>query len=67
LDRGQVAPGKVADLVAFDPDAIRDRADFESPTAAPEGIHWVMQRGQLVVQRGSHLGARMGERLQPAS
>lgn len=64
-DRGQVAPGKVADLVAFDSEAIRDRADFENPTAAPEGISWVMQRGELVVQGDTYLGARMGERLKP--
>jgi N-acyl-D-amino-acid deacylase len=64
-DRGRVAPGMVADLVAFDPEAIRDRADFGSPTAAPEGISWVMQRGRLVVEHGSHLGARVGERLSP--
>jgi N-acyl-D-amino-acid deacylase len=64
-DRGRVAPGKVADLVAFDPEAVRDRADFESPTAAPEGISWVMQRGRLVVQGDNYLGGRMGERLQP--
>ncbi len=64
-DRGRIAPWKVADLVAFDPAAIRDRADFETPTAEPVGIAWVMQRGRLVVQHGSYLGARVGERLHP--
>jgi N-acyl-D-aspartate/D-glutamate deacylase len=64
-DRGTIAPGKAADLVAFDPARIRDLADYAEPTREPEGIAWVMVNGQLVVRGGRYLGPRAGRRLVP--
>jgi N-acyl-D-amino-acid deacylase len=52
LDRGIVRPGMVADLVAFDADAIRDTATYEDPRQAPEGIPHVWVAGVPTVLGG---------------
>lgn len=64
-ERGTVAPGLVADLVAFDPGTVVDRATYHDPLVAPAGIAWVMQAGELVVREGRWLGRRRGRRLTP--
>ncbi|MFI0418592.1 amidohydrolase family protein [Spongiactinospora sp. 9N601] len=65
-DRGRIAPGLIADLVAFDPVTVRDTGDYHDPAGAPEGIAWVAQAGRLTVANGRHLGVRAGRRLLPA-
>jgi N-acyl-D-amino-acid deacylase len=62
-DRGRVAPGYVADLVAFDADRVADSCDYRDPVHPPSGIAWVLQAGQLVVEDGRWLGTRRGRRL----
>jgi N-acyl-D-aspartate/D-glutamate deacylase len=64
-DRGTIAAGMAADLVAFDPAEVRDLADYTEPTREPAGIAWVMVNGQVVVRGGRYLGPRAGRRLQP--
>ncbi|MDA3643089.1 D-aminoacylase [Saccharopolyspora indica] len=66
-DRGQIAPGKIADLVAFDPRTVGDRGDYADPMQQPAGIPWVCQRGRTVVEDGRYLGHRSGIRLTPRS
>lgn len=66
-DRGVIAPGKAADLVAFDPARIADLADYADPTRTPQGIAWVMVNGQIVVRDGRYLGRRAGRRLLPSA
>lgn len=46
-NRGTLAPGKFADLVAFKPEAIRDLATYELPTLQSEGIEAVMVNGVM--------------------
>lgn len=65
-DRGVIAPGMVADLVAFDAASFEDRADYTTPTLPPAGLRWVLQGGELVVRGARYLGQRRGRRLQPA-
>ena len=46
-DRGVVAVGNYADLVVFDPLTIADRATYENPKEASDGIDHVFVNGQL--------------------
>lgn len=64
-ERGRVRPGLMADLVAFDPQAVSDDCDFLDPVRPPAGIAWVMQAGAMVAENGSYLGHRRGRRLTP--
>jgi N-acyl-D-amino-acid deacylase len=64
--RGTLSAGAYADLVVFDPAAIRDVATYEDPKREPEGVHWVVINGQLVYDHGRHTGARPGELLRSA-
>ncbi len=60
LDRGLVRPGMVADLVAFDPATIEDRATFEDPHQYPEGIPVVVVGGQVTIRDGEQTGVLAG-------
>ncbi|MGH3318785.1 MAG: N-acyl-D-amino-acid deacylase family protein [Streptosporangiaceae bacterium] len=64
-DRGRIAPGAVADLVAFDPERVADVCDYRDPVHPPTGIAWVMQAGRVAVRDGRWLGSRLGTRLRP--
>jgi N-acyl-D-amino-acid deacylase len=63
--RGVIAPGAFADLVAFDPDRVSDRATFEAPLQYPVGVPHVMVNGQWVLRDGEHTGARPGRVVEP--
>ncbi len=63
--RGTIAPGQVADLVAFDANSIADDLDYGDPKRAPKGIAWVMVNGQRVVEGDKVVGGRQGVRLTP--
>ncbi|WP_214110525.1 N-acyl-D-amino-acid deacylase family protein [Acrocarpospora catenulata] len=65
-DRGQIRPGFVADLVAFDPSTVADRATFEQPRQAPVGIALTVVGGQIVVRDGVLGTARPGKVLRHA-
>jgi N-acyl-D-amino-acid deacylase len=59
-DRGLVRPGLAADLVLFDAERVVDRATYEEPRQAPEGIELVVVNGVVVVESGRHSGATPG-------
>ena len=59
-DRGRIAAGCAADLVAFDPDTVEDRAAYADPWHPPEGIHMVLVNGTIAVEGGAHTGALPG-------
>lgn len=61
--RGQVREGFHADLVAFDPARIEDRATYEAPYTKPAGIAHVLVNGGLAVRDGEITGARHGSAL----
>lgn len=60
-DRGQIKVGHCADLVIFNPDTVRDTADYEHPTRAAEGIRSVLVNGVLTWHDGQHTGGRAGQ------
>ena len=62
-DRGIVRPGMLADLVAFDPDTVRDRATYQNPLQYSEGVPYVAVNGELVVDEGQITEARPGRPL----
>ncbi len=59
-DRGVVAEGHYADLIAFDADTIIDTADFTDPRTPPVGIPYVVVNGELAVDGGRATGALAG-------
>jgi N-acyl-D-aspartate/D-glutamate deacylase len=59
-DRGELRPGKAADVVVFAPDRIADVATYAMPQRYPEGIRAVLVNGRVVVEDGTHLGERPG-------
>lgn len=59
-DRGRLAVGAVADIVAFDADAVVDRATFADPHRYAEGVHHVFVAGRAVLLGGRMTGERPG-------
>ena len=58
--RGVIRPGAAADLVIFRPEAVIDRASFETPKQPAGGIERVMVAGVTEWQDGASTGARAG-------
>jgi N-acyl-D-amino-acid deacylase len=59
-ERGLIRTGCFADLVLFDPQAVRDEASFEEPARPAAGIELVMVNGAVVWQRGVPTGRHPG-------
>ena len=66
-DRGIVRPGMIADLVAFDPATVKDRATFADPFHYSDGIPYVAVNGRLVVDGGRVTEERPGRVLRSVS
>jgi N-acyl-D-aspartate/D-glutamate deacylase len=60
-DRGELRPGRAADVVIFAPDEIADRATYAEPQRYPDGVRTVVVNGRIVVEDGTHRGERSGE------
>jgi len=50
--RGRIEKGAFADLVIFDPAAIRDEATLEQPRQKAKGIETVIVNGKVTYQNG---------------
>jgi N-acyl-D-amino-acid deacylase len=60
-DRGLIAPGMAADVLIFDPDGIRDVADFGSEAMRyAEGVDYLFVNGELVIDEGVLLDVQPG-------
>ncbi|HKU01243.1 MAG TPA: amidohydrolase family protein, partial [Arthrobacter sp.] len=62
-NRGLVREGFAADVVLFDPEAIRDEATFENPRQAASGMQYVFVNGTAAIDGGKPTGARAGRAL----
>ena len=58
--KGTLCPGADADLVLFDPDCMKDRADFQNPVLPPEGFHAVFLAGRPAVLDGRIVNGTLG-------
>jgi N-acyl-D-amino-acid deacylase len=63
VDRGMLRVGAFADITLFDGARVIDRSTYTEPFQYPDGIEYVLVNGQLVLERGTHLGARPGKAL----
>jgi N-acyl-D-amino-acid deacylase len=59
-DRGQIEPGKRADLVLLDPARYVDAGTYETPAVTPDGVTCVWVAGEAVWRDGKSTGARPG-------
>ena len=59
-DRGVLREGMKADVVIFDPAAVRDLSTFEQPHQYAEGVSLVVVNGQVVFENGAITSARPG-------
>jgi N-acyl-D-amino-acid deacylase len=59
-DRGFLREGMFADITAFDPKSVIDRATFEMSNQYPEGIQYVIVNGQISVAQGKRTSALAG-------
>jgi len=62
-DRGTLAVGAWADIVAFDPTTVSDRATFSDPHQYPVGIDDVMVNGTWVLRSGERTASLPGRAL----
>ena len=51
-NKGRLNVGADADVTIFDYDKIQDKATFEHPAAAPEGIEYVLIGGEIALAHG---------------
>ena len=58
-----IAEGKAADILVFDPAAVRDTATYENSRQLAEGFDWVLVNGAIVRADSEFTGARNGEML----
>jgi N-acyl-D-amino-acid deacylase len=59
-DRGVLREGMKADVVLFDPAAIRDLSTFEQPHQYAQGVSLVVINGQVALENGAVTSARPG-------
>ena len=64
-DRGQVARGRIADLLIVDMGGFRDVATYEDPHALAEGIVYALVAGVFAIEDGEATGALAGQVLTP--
>ena len=65
-DRGVIRVGAWADVTVFDLDALDDRATYEKPTELATGVDYVVVNGVIVIDKGTHTGAKPGHVLRGA-
>ena len=62
-DRGTLRVGAFADVIVFDPRALREEASYTNPRALASGMAWVFVNGVAAVHRGVPTNALAGRAL----
>ncbi|ABR48228.1 N-acyl-D-amino-acid deacylase [Alkaliphilus metalliredigens QYMF] len=60
IQKGTLSIGFDADVVVFNPETLRDRADFNHPANPPEGIEYVLVNGKVALRKGALLEKNQG-------
>ena len=60
-DRGVLKQNYVADIVIFDPERIRDRAEYTNPHQYAEGVLHVLVNGAVAIREGKLTGIKAGK------
>ena len=64
-ERGQIAPGRIADLLVVDIEEFGDAATYENPHALAEGMVHALVAGVFAIEDGEATGALAGQVLTP--
>ncbi|HEV3061345.1 MAG TPA: amidohydrolase family protein [Vicinamibacterales bacterium] len=64
-DRGVLRPGAWADILIFDPAAVRDTATYQEPHQLAEGIEYVLVNGVIAKERSAYTGTLSGKVVAP--
>jgi N-acyl-D-aspartate/D-glutamate deacylase len=62
--RGRILEGHYADLIIFDPDTFRDRADYNDAFKLAEGLEYSIINGKFSVEKGEYTGRLNGRVLE---
>jgi N-acyl-D-amino-acid deacylase len=62
-ERGVLAVGNVADVIAFDTATVADRSTYREPTLLATGMRYVLVNGALTIDQGQYTGAMAGKAL----
>lgn len=60
-ERGRLAPGYFADVIAFDPQTMADRSTYEQPEVLAAGMRYVLVNGKVAVDDGKYTGVLAGQ------
>lgn len=60
-NKGNLSVGSDADIVIFNLNTIEDKATYEKPTIAPEGIDYVILGGQMAIENGKVVNDSLGK------
>jgi N-acyl-D-aspartate/D-glutamate deacylase len=60
-DRGLLKEGKVADIIIFNPETIRDNATFADPHQYSSGVDYLLVNGDIVIEKGHYNGKLSGK------
>ncbi|HEV2489986.1 MAG TPA: amidohydrolase family protein [Candidatus Acidoferrales bacterium] len=66
-DRGLLREGYFADVIAFDPATVADKATYEHPEILATGMKYIFINGVLTVAAGKYTGALPGRALHHAA
>jgi N-acyl-D-aspartate/D-glutamate deacylase len=64
-DRGKIEVGKKADLILFDPLAVKEKADYTDPFQLAEGFNVVIVNGKIARENGEQSQKLFGKVLKP--